>query len=424
MKKNNDSSCEESKGKHSHTVYAAFLWTKLLNAPFWSLYCMLPFILYRDLHASPVLVAFAVATKPLSALLAVYWRQALNHNTRWLRNNVIWAGILGHAPFFFAPFFDSPYPLLLSGILCMALCRGAMPAWMELLKKFIPNTGRAPLFARSSALTYLGDAFFACTIGWLLDGYIEAWRWLFPATALLGCAALLWQRRLPVTESSDTTDTIDTSYAPPLISQLFQPWREAWRLLRERRDFLRFQIGFALGGGGLMVIQGALPTYFVDVLEISYSKMGVALGLCKGLGFVATTPLWARLFSRLDIYRFNGLVTFGAIAYPLLLLTATHDLIWLYTAYLCYGIMQGGSEIGWNLSGITFSHNEESTKFTNVNILMVGLRGGLAPLGGWVCAHYSPHSAILLGAVFSMLATYSLFSYSQRHTPTLRRLAS
>lgn len=416
MKKiNNDSASEESQAKNSHTVYAAFLWTKLLNAPFWSLYCMLPFILYRDLHASPVLVAFAIAIKPLSALLAIYWRKALNHNMRWLRNNIIWAGILGHVPFCFTPFFDSPYPLLLSSILCMALCRGAIPAWMELLKIFIPQTGRAPLFARSSALTYLGDAFFACTIGWLLDGYIEAWRWLFPATALLASTALFWQRRLPVTEETSARNIIDAPPATPFFSLLLQPWRDAWHLLRERRDFLRFQMGFALGGGGLMIIQGALPTYFVDVLEISYSKMGVALGLCKGLGFIATTPLWARLFSRLDIYRFNGLVTFGAIAYPLLLLTAATDLIWLYIAYLCYGIMQGGSEIGWNLSGITFSHNEESTKFTSVNVLMVGLRGGLAPLGGWVCAHYSSHSAILLGAAFSLLATYSLFSYSQRY---------
>lgn len=390
-------------------IQAAFTWTKLLNAPFWALYCMLPFIIYRDLHGSSTLVALAVAIKPLSSLLAPYWGAQVKHHPAWLRNNIIWAGILGHLPFLFSPFFSSPWFFLLSSALYMALWRGAIPAWMELVKMHVSKGQHSPLFARSSALTYLGDAIFACAFGWLLDQYVEAWRWLFPLTALLACLSLCWQFLLP-TLSSPAPDLKE----PEMWSQqLLAPWKQAWQLLKQRYDFMCFQIGFTLGGGGLMIIHGALPTFFTDVLHISYSEMGLALGVCKGIGFLAATPIWSKYFNRLDIYRFNGWVTAAAMVYPLFLLCASWHMMWLYAAYLFYGIMQGGSEIGWNLSGVAFSREEESTRFTRVNVLMVGLRSGLAPLGGLICAQVSPYAAILLGALFSLLATQSLFFFSR-----------
>jgi MFS family permease len=391
----------------------AFIVTKLLNTPFWSLYCMLPIILYRDLHASAAMVAFSVAIKPLSSLLAPYWSAALNSYPRWLRTNVILAGILGHLPFLFTPLFDSPWWLIFAGALYMTLSRGATPAWMELLKIHMPADKRTPIFAWSSAFTYLGDALFAFICGSLLDGFSEAWRWLFPAAALIACSAAYWQYKLPWSPSP-----IAPKFSLAFVDRLKKPWSQAVHLLRNRPDFFRFQIGFALGGGGLMIIQGALPIFFVDNLKISYSEIGIALGFCKGVGFILATPIWARWFNRLDIFSFNGLVTATALAYPLLLFFAASDVIWLYLAYLCYGIMQGGSSIGWNLSGVAFAKEEESTRFTSVNVLMVGLRGFLAPLGGCICAIFSPDAVIALGAIFSLLATERLFSFSRKAAPS------
>lgn len=396
----------------------AFTLSKLLNTPFWSLYStMLPFILYRDLHASAALVAFALAIKPLSSLIAPYWSAALKCQTGWLRKNIIWGNLLGHLPFFFTPFFDSPWFLTLSGAFYMILARGVTPVWMEILKLQVETKKRTALFAWSSALTYLGDALFACIAGLLLDDYKEAWRWLFPFTALLSCSAIFWQYKLPTLPGG--ADTVSPSRGLPTFAQLcFQlkkPWVESWRLLKRRPDFMRFQIGFTFGGGALMIIHGALPTFFVDVLNISYSEVGLALGLCKGIGFILATPTWASFFNRLNIYQFNGWVTAMALTYPLLLFFAPSNIIWLYGAYLCYGVMQGGSEIGWNLSGVAFSQKEESTPYTIVNVLMVGLRGILTPLSGFLCLFISPYSSILLGAIFSLLATQSLFAFSRKY---------
>jgi len=261
---------------------AAFVWTRLLRTPFWALYGMLPFILYRDLGATPFQVAVAVALKPTVSILSVYWSAAIIKRPDRLLSNVIWAGVLGLLPFFFFPFFNNPWFFVAAFGLFMLLHRGVIPAWMEILRQNVPGVTRERLFAYSSALGYLGDALFPLALGWLLDGYFQAWRWIFPVTAFISLLAIFFQMRIPIqaTVKEVTSERVS----------LRKPWKNAWKLLSTRFDFRQFQIGFMLGGAGLMVIHPALPMFFVDVLDVSYTELAIALTLCKGLGFALASP--------------------------------------------------------------------------------------------------------------------------------------
>ncbi len=176
----------------------AFLWTRILDTPFWAIFTLLPFILYKDLHASPFQVALIIALKPLSALLSMYWSMLIKNRPDRLRTNIIWGGILRHIPFFFFPFFDSPWFFIAAFGFQMMLSRGAQPAWMELLKQNIPDVKREKLFALGSSLGYIGDALLPFIIGPILDTYLEAWRYIFPAAALLSMLSIVMQVRLPV----------------------------------------------------------------------------------------------------------------------------------------------------------------------------------------------------------------------------------
>jgi MFS family permease len=390
---------------------AAFMWSRVLRTPFWAIYSMLPFILFKDLHATPFQIAMVVALKPMVSIFSMYWSAVVRERRDLLVSNIVWAGVLGLLPFFFFPFFSNPWFFIFSFGFFMMLHRGVIPAWMEIMKLNLPGSSREKVFAWGSAFGYLGDGILPFVFGALLDGYFQAWRWIFPVTALIGLLPIIFQARIPIRLES----------VPPREKSSFKksaviPWINAWQLMKKRVDFRRFQIGFMLGGSGLMIMQAVLPAFFMGVLELSYTELAIALTLCKGIGFATTSQFWAKWMPRVDIYRFSSAVTLMAFLFPLCLVAAQWHIYWVYAAYIVYGIMQAGSELSWNLSGPIFSGEEDSSVYSSVNVVTVGLRGCIAPgLGSLLVTWMSPGSVLLAGGFFCLLAfaSMSLFSRTQ-----------
>jgi len=291
----------------------------------------------------------------------------------------------------------------------MMFHRGVIPAWMEIMKLNLPGVSRGKIFAWGSAFGYLGDGILPFVFGGLLDGYFQVWRWIFPVTALIALLPIFFQRRIPI--------RIDKLHRPPrgsFTSQLIQPWKNGWQLMKTRVDFRCFQVGFMLGGSGLMVMHAVLPSFFMGVLELSYIELAIALTLCKGIGFAMTSQIWAKWMTRVDIYRFSSVVTLMAFLFPLCLISAQFHLFWIYVAYIVYGIMQAGSELSWNLSGPIFSGDEDSSLYSSVNVATVGLRGCIAPgIGSLLVLWASPGTVLLLGGFLCLLAFISMSTYSR-----------
>jgi len=395
------------------TTSSAFMWTRVLNTPFWALYSMLPFFLYKDLHATPLQVTLIIALKPLVSLISLYWSSSVNARSDRLIPNVIWAGIIGHLPFFFFPFFSNVWFFIISFGIYSMLNRGVIPAWMEILKLNIKESTREKVFAYGAAFGYLGSALFPIFIGWILDDYSQSWKWLFPLCAALSLGSVYFQMRIKIPVRKEQIEAVHPSFS--FYNGLANPWINAWRLIRARPDFGRFQVGFMLGGCGLMVMQPALPHFFVDTLLLSYTELAIALTICKGLGFAFTSPIWARWLNKVDIYLFSSFVTAMACTFPIFLACAQLDLFWVYVAYLSYGVMQAGSELSWNLSGPIFAKEEDSSVFSSVNILTVGLRGCVAPiLGGYLGFMSSSMTVILLGAFLCAISSIVMLGYSRQ----------
>ena len=134
--------------------------------------------------------------------------------------------------------------------------------------------------------------------------------------------------------------------------------------------------------------------------------------LCKGVGFVLTSQLWANGLRHINIFRFSSAITFLGALFPLILLVSQLHVVWIYIAYLAYGIMQAGSELVWHLSGPIFSKEEESSQFSSVNVLTVGLRGCVIPqLGAFLCLFAPSTSILLLGAASCLVGTFWMLSF-------------
>lgn len=381
----------------------AFLWARLFNMPCWCLMCMLSIILYKEMHITPLQITMIIALKPISALFAPYWSLSAYKNPNRLISNIILATNLQYLPLLFFPWISSPWLIIFFFGIYMLLNRGVIPHWMEILKKNIPPITREKTFSYGSIVDYLGSVLLPVGLGIFLDHYNFAWIWAFPIAAGIGLCSTLFLSKIPIPEGIQPINRTKL--------QMLEPIKRSWRLLNQRPDFTRFQLGFMLGGGGLMIMQPAFPSFFVDVLNLSFTQMGIAIAAFKGIGFVLTAPLWARVFREWNIYKFSGCVTILAALFPLVLILSKFHMTFLCLAYLVYGVMQAGSELSWHMSGPIFSKEEDSTPYSSTNILAVGVRGCIFPfLGAMICSISSPVVVMLLGASLCFLASLTLMT--------------
>jgi len=390
-----------------HTITktrSAVIWNSIFSVPLLTIYNFIAIILYRDLGGSALQVMLLIMFKPVGALFSLYWSAAVSKRQDRLISNVAWSGVLARIPFLFFPFVENPWYLVISGGIYWTLSRGGMPAWMEILKQNLPSSERGLIFSKGSAMGYLEGVVLAIGVGVLLDRDAQAWRWVFPLSAGIGMIGVFLQSKVPVRSSSPHTET-PSSYEGFRAQHLVDPWRHALNLLKERPDFSRFQWGFMLCGGAMMVMQPALPIFFVDILGITYTKLAIAITICKGLSFAITSSLWGRWLNTANIFRFSMLIFFCVGFFPLFLIFAPSNLAWLYLAYILYGIAQSGSELIWHLSGPIFSGDQDSSQYSGVNVMTVGIRGAIVPpLGTVLCIAIGP-IAVFIFAI--LLCGYS-----------------
>lgn len=386
----------------------AYIWTRVLDTPFWALFNLLIFMLYKELHATPLQLAIMISLKPMSSILASYWSARVHQKPEKLVSSIITARWLAYIPFLAFPFIHNLWYLIACSGIFMFLQVGMMPSWMELLKQNVPDNSRERVFSYMQTAGYLGSGLLMFLLGAILDTWTGSWKWMFPIAAIVALGAQFWQRTIVVTIPT----TVFNNPAPP--HPLLKPWKSAFELLRKHRDFAKFQMGFFLFGSGLMIIQPILPVFLEDGLHLTYLEIGMAINLCKGIGFACSSPLWGRWIQQLNIFRFSSIISLLAAIFPFLLMAAQEHLAWLYVAYLIYGLMQAGSELSWNLSGPIFARNQDSSPFSSVNVISVGIRGIFIPSLGALClSYFGLPSVILVSGVLFVSSTLMMLLFSR-----------
>jgi MFS family permease len=206
-------------------MHSAYLWVHALATPLWVLYNLLPYILYKDLGATPLQITTLVVLKPLVSLLAIYWGEAINQRPDRLLANVIWARLLSLLPFFLFPLVDNVWYFVAASAFYMLLHRGVIPAWMEILKLNLPKASMGKTFAAGSLIGYVGNTLSPFLIGWLLDDFFQAWRWLFPITALISLSSILICTKISIPEGHRGAIVPLENAVGPLWDRLVAPWK-------------------------------------------------------------------------------------------------------------------------------------------------------------------------------------------------------
>ncbi len=372
----------------------ALLWMNLSNEPFLLLYALLPFILRKDLNASLLQICILSALRPVLPVFSFYWSARLNNSKHTLRSNLIGAWVLARVLFIFLPWMHSVWYVILCCAMYEFFNKSGIPALIEILKINIPKEAREKTFTFYFILSFLESICLGFFIGGLLNQGTYTWQILCSLTALLGLSSVVTQMRLAIPVNSALKSV------PVVKNGLIQPWKEAFELLKTRPDFAHFQWGFMMGGFGLMLIAPSLSIFFVDHLNLEHGQIVTGRSILMGVGIVLSSQFWRQGMSKGSITGLTKMILIGFALFPLVLSFSQYHMYWFYLAFIIYGVAQAGSHLLWNLSGTLFAKEEDSAPFSRVNILMLGLRGAVAPaLGGLLCEWHGPLPVFGLGAL-------------------------
>jgi MFS family permease len=390
------------------------LWSGLLAEPLVSLFGLLPFIMRKDLGASLFELSLLSTLRPVVAVFTFYWASGLTRNKQKLLSNTISARIGACAPFLLLPWISTSWSIIIAAVFYLFFYRAQTPAWMEILNRNLPKEHREKTFSLSSALNFSAGVILALLFGKLLDQQEGSWKWLLCSAALLAFVGALLPFKLPIRGDSDT----DSVQPATVKDRLFKPWKDCFQLLRTHALFAKFQWGFMIGGFGLMLMAPALTIYFVDLLALSHTEMTIGRLVCMGFGFALFTSLWAKAIRRFSLHRLTAVICCGFGLFPIALLLAQWDITLFYFAFVLYGCTQAGSHLIWHLSGPLFAEKQDSAPFSKVNILMVGLRGLVAPLLGWqLCQAVGPLPVLVCGSIICLLGSLYMATVTIRPVP-------
>jgi MFS family permease len=387
----------------------SLLWSSLLSEPLFTVYGLIAFILYKDLGATPFQIALMTMLKPVVTILSFYWSAGLGRFQR-LKSNLLWAGFLMRAPFLLCPWVDSIWFVIGAAVNYMFFYRAGMPAWLEILKRNMDPEKRGRLFSITTGIAYAEGIVLSLAFGALLDHNPGIWKALFFGTALVGLFVLLVQSRMPVEEEGEKERL-------SLKEIVTRPWKDSYRLMRDRPDFSRFQWGFMIAGLGIMLIQPALPVFAIDDLGVSYMEIAGAISIAKGLGFSLSSFVWAKWIDKVPILRLSSVVFLSFGLFPLLLSFSVWGIVWFYLAFFWYGVGQGGSHLVWNMSGLIFSGKEDSSRYTGVNVVLAGLRGAVGPsLGSFLTVIWGPIVVLWIGGLLGFYSGLRLLRNREKET--------
>ena len=380
--------------------------TYLLTEPFVSIFALLTIILTKYMGASPFQIAAFTMLKPTVSVFSFYWGFHVSQKPKTLRSNLLFANFFSVLPFLLFPFFDSIWFLIVASACYMLFSRAAVPALMEILKINLPKQTYEKLFSLASTLAYGSGVIIGIVIGQIMDHDQNSWKMLFFISACLVMVSVFIQSRLPIRrEEKGQSTTPDTIY-----KWLLHPLKESFSLIRRRPDFAHFQWGFMIAMIGLMLAMPAIPFFLTDI-QVSFTELMISFNICKGLGFTLSSPFWTKGLKYFNINQLSNAICVGFGAFYFFMLLAAYGVGFLFFAYLLYGVVQGGSHLIWHLSGPMFSGNDDSSPYSAVNVLMVGLRGAVVPpIGALFCSLLGPQMTIGIGMLICFYGGYYLIS--------------
>lgn len=384
-------------------LYVCF---RILTSPLEALFTLLIFILSKETDATPLQLALLASIKPLSSLIAYQLNRVIFENSARVKPFLIFLCLMGSLPCVFFPYISNCWYFIGAYGLFTIAVRASQPAWIETLNQKFPKEEIAKTVATGSACNFFMVTLVPFALSQFLDSSPQLWTFFFAGLAGINMINIAVLLQMPLTPKE---------IAPSIRNY----WKEGFHILRSDRPFLKYQILFFLGGAGLVMLQPILPIYFKETLHLSYTQLTLAFSVCRGIAYMGSSPFFAKYAPRMSLYLLNAIVNFLSCLFVACVLASSGQTHWLYTAYLMYGAMLAGCEMSWNLSGPTFAKAKDSTIYSSLNLLCIGLRACICPfLGQFIFSHTNSFYSFILCGFICLLSLIYAFYLEKKETPS------
>ncbi len=374
-------------------------------------------VLAKTLHGSALAVTVMTVLIGVSFLASLFWAGAMHNRSK--TPFILAAGLLGRGGLALAGLSTVPAWFIFTvglGWMGQAMIINAQVA---IIQRSYRLDRRNQLFGVAVSAATVMRLVATVVAGRILDLDEQAYGLIFAVAGLAGLFGAVLLTRMEAGLQPVPT--------PPGAGELYQPLKEPGfagglrsmrqsvglllRILREDRIFRRFEINFFIYGIAFLSLLPMVPLFLVHDLGLDYTRIGLARGLMGQTGLILFAPALGRTLEKLKPVRFCARIFSLLALYPGLLLLAgllpaAAHIVTVYAAFVCFGIAMAGVSIAWSLSSIHFAGSEDPSAYQSVHSVLVGVRGVVAPLLGYLVMSTTStlHGFALTAALFLLSA--------------------
>ena len=360
---------------------------------------LFPFVLAKSLGAPGWMVTLAVMLETSGMTLGLYWARlmASGGRRRWL----FWGGVGGRLVLVAALVAHTAGAFVALLAVVYFFIAVVYPAQNSILQDNIRPHRRGEVFGRGAMVQHLTAAVTSLAVGAVLQQDPDLFRWVYPVLGVLGFGFPLILSRLPRPVGVETPAPVKVRRN--VLVALVAPFREMRETFRQDPAFCWYETNFSIYGVAFIMLAPVVPLYFTEVWQLDYQDISMSRVLIGSLGIALLGPAAGRLMDHIKPARLCALA-FGWVAFfPLMLafgapLLSLTPVVIAYLAFAIYGMGMAGVNLGWNVGSIAFAPPGRGAHYQGIHVAMVGLRGVLAPVLGYVLLRWLGYREVFLVA--------------------------
>lgn len=279
------------------------------------------------------------------------------------------------------------------------------PLFSNIMQLNFRKKNRGFVYGIVSSVSVLSTLVVSNLSGKLLDVNDNLYKLLFSVSAVSGFLCCFIFSKVKIRKIRQKKIEEELSF--------LQPIKIIVKILKENKDFMKYEIFFFLYGIGYLIILPSIPVYFVDILKLDYSKISFIKGFLGQVGFIVFFPFVGFFLDRMNIFLYSSLTFFLLSFYPLFLLISSfipNPFFFIYPAFLIFSISMSAVFVIWDLSSIHFAKDNDSSQFQNVHIFLTGVRGIIVPSLGYLILKFSsPKLPFFVSNLFFLFSSFGMF---------------
>jgi MFS family permease len=352
-------------------------------------------IAVKALDADPTAKALIAAAGNVGLLLSLWLVPAVEQSGRPTMQVAAWLMLCGALAMLCVAAVPAIPLLVLAALIAIGATNAIIPLLTSIYQDNYPPRARGRLVSRAFVVRVLSAAAFAELGGRLLSEDIARFRWLLAGFGLAFGAAAYCLVRIPSQALNHATHrTAGHSALGATVLGAFASLRYV-RVDRTLRWMLAswMLMGFAnLMMVPLRVEYLANPRYG---LALDPQQVALYTVLIPGLVRLALSPLWGRLFDRMDFFAMRIVLNAG-FALSILAFFTGASTAGLALGAALFGAAAAGGELVWNLWATKFAPPAQVAEYMSVHTFFTGIRGIAAPFVAFQLTQHLPIGQIAL----------------------------